>query len=90
MAWGRATGTLPGDDGAHRRGVTDEPEYGFYASDDPSIIARQLADMEAAGISVILLSYWGHGDSDLDGIVENKESEAMVRAAKGSSRLYFK
>ena len=72
----------PGDDDAHRRGITDEPEYGFYASDDPTTIARQLADMEAAGISVILLSYWGHGDSDLDGINENRESEAMVRAAK--------
>ena len=26
----------PGVHNAHRRGVTDEPEYGFYASDDPS------------------------------------------------------
>ena len=66
---------------AHRRGVTDEPEYGFYASDDPRVIARQLADMEAAGISVLLISYWGSGDSNLDSATENKESEAMVRAA---------
>ncbi len=72
----------PGADSAHRRGVTDEPEYGFYASDDPSVIAQQLADMEAAGISVILISYWGSGDSDLDGVKENAESEAIDRAAK--------
>lgn len=71
----------PGIHSAHRRGVTDEPEYGFYASDDPSVIARQLADMEAAGISVLLISYWGKGDSNLDGVNENRESEAMVRAA---------
>ncbi len=71
----------PGPHSAHRRGVTDEPEYGFYASDDTSVIARQLADMEEAGISVILLSWWGSGDSDLDGVKENKESEAMDRAA---------
>lgn len=64
-----------------RVGTTDEPEYGFYASDDPSVIAQQLADMEAAGISVLLISYWGSGDSNLDGVNENKESEAMVRAA---------
>ena len=65
-----------------RVGTTDEPEYGFYASDDPSVIAQQLADMEAAGISVLLISYWGSGDSNLDGGNENKESEAIVRAAK--------
>ncbi len=63
-----------------RVGVTDEPEYGFYASDDPHVIARQLEDMEEAGISVILVSWWGYGDSDLDDVNENKESEAMVRA----------
>ena len=66
---------------AHRRGVTDEPEYGFYASDDPLVVAQQLADMEAAGINVILISYWGSGDSDFDGVAEDKEAEAMVRAA---------
>ena len=71
----------PGVHSAHRRGVTDEPEYGFYASDNPSVIKRQLGDMQEAGISVILISYWGSGDSNLDGVNENKESEAMVRAA---------
>ena len=64
-----------------RVGTTDEPEYGFYASDDPDVIGRQLADMESAGISVLLISYWGDGDSNLDGVQENKESEAIVRAA---------
>ena len=72
----------PGIHSAHRRGVTDEPEYGFYASDDPNVIAQQLADMEAAGISVLLLSWWGSGDSDLDGVKENKESEGMARAVE--------
>ena len=74
--WNTDTGNL-----GSRVGVTDEPEYGFYASDDASVIVQQLADMEEAGISVILLSWWGSGDSDLDGVNENKESEAMVRAA---------
>ena len=74
--WNTGTGNF-----GSRVGVTDEPEYGFYASDDANVIAQQLADMVEAGISVILLSWWGSGDSDLDGVNENKESEAMVRAA---------
>ena len=72
----------PGVGSAHRRGVTDEPAYGFYASDDVAVISQQLADMESAGINVILISWWGWGDSNFDGIYENGESEAMVRASK--------
>ncbi len=71
-----------GPNSSHRRGVTDEPAYGFYSSDDESVIARQLADMEAAGINVILVSWWGSGDSDWDGHEENRESMAMVRATR--------
>ena len=72
----------PGVDNAHRRGVTDEPAYGFYASDDVEVISQQLADMESAGISVILVSWWGWGDSNFDGTRENRESVAMTRASK--------
>ena len=38
--------------------------------------------MEAAGISVLLISWWSNGDSDFDGVKENKESEAMARATE--------
>ena len=88
----------PGRNSAHRRGVTDEPVYGFYASDDPDVIAQQLSDMEKAGISVIFISWWGSGDTNLDGVIEEQplepnseklalsiqeqEAKAMARAAK--------
>ena len=45
--------------------VTDEPEYGFYASDDPKAIAQQLQDMERAGINTIFVSWFGWGDDKL-------------------------
>ncbi len=63
-----------------RVGVTDEPAYGFYASDDPAVIAQQLASMEQAGINTILVSWHGWGDTNFDGNVDDKEKEAMQRA----------
>ena len=63
-----------------RVGITDEPEYGFYASDDRTVIARQLADMEDAGISVIIASWHGNGDTDFDSLVDDHEKKANHRA----------
>ena len=63
-----------------RVGLTDEPAYGFYASDDPAVIAQQLASMEQAGINTILVSWHGWGDTNFDGNVNDKEKEAMQRA----------
>ena len=65
---------------ASRVGVTDEPEYGFYSSDDPTIIAKQLADMELAGIDTILASWHGTGDRDFDDVTDDFEMEAINRA----------
>lgn len=63
-----------------RVGITDEPEWGFYASDDPAIIAEQLDAMKQAGIDTILASWWGWGDSDLDGELDSMEGVGMNRA----------
>ena len=63
-----------------RVGVTDEPAYGFYASDDPAVIGQQLASMEEAGIGTIIVSWHGWGDINFDGNVDDKEKEAMQRA----------
>ena len=73
--WNTDVGTF-----GSRVGVTDEPEYGFYASDDPNVIAQQLGDMEEAGISVIIASWHGNGDTDFDGVVDDFEKQAMHRA----------
>ena len=48
----------------------ERPEAGFYSSADTNIIARQLREMEDAGIGVVVISWWGWGDADLDGVVE--------------------
>ena len=63
-----------------RVGITDEPTYGFYSSDDPAVISRQLNDMETAGIDTILVSWHGQGDTNFDLTADDKEKEAMQRA----------
>ena len=51
-------------------GVRYVPEKGYYCSSDPEVVSWQLEQMEKAGISVLLYSWWGWGDGDLDGTVE--------------------
>ncbi len=63
-------------------GVTDEPEYGYYSSDDPGVIAQQLQDMERAGINTIFASWYGWGDDNLDGSIDSPEGVGMHRATK--------
>ena len=72
------------DYGTHnsRVGVTDEPEYGYYASDDLDVIAQQLNDMELARISIIFASWHGNGDIDLDDTIDDHEKKANHRAIK--------
>ena len=41
----------------------------------PRVIDRQLEDMEKAGVSVILISWWGSGDSNFDGVIEEQPEE---------------
>ncbi len=64
-----------------RVGITDQPEYGYYASDDPAVIARQLTDMEKAGINTIFVSWFGWGDTNFDDVIDSQEGAAMHRAA---------
>ena len=47
--------------------VLNRPEIGHYPSDDDETIAWQLKKMEEAGIDTIIVSWWGWGDSNLDG-----------------------
>jgi glycoprotein endo-alpha-1,2-mannosidase len=47
------------------------PERGPYSSRDPAVLAAQMADVRAAGIGVIAVSWWGRGawdDESLDGL----------------------
>ena len=63
-----------------RDSVAVVPEQGFYASDDPQVIAKQVEQIESMGVSWILSSWWGWGDDDLDGVIDNKGREAIHRA----------
>jgi len=58
------------NDGPNTGGVRYVPEKGYYCSSDPEVVSWQLEQMEAAGISVLLYSWWGWGDGDLDEVVE--------------------
>ncbi len=51
-----------------RRVFFIEPEIGWYSTGNESTIAWQLAEMKKAGISVLMISWWGWGDGNLDGV----------------------
>ncbi len=63
--------------------VANRPEIGYYASDNDDTIAWQLDRMEEAGIDTIIVSWWGWGDSDLDGAydgyIEQRSHDALIR-----------
>jgi len=39
------------------------PLRGVYSSDDPHVLAQQLADMHAAGVNEVVVSWWGRGST---------------------------
>ena len=65
--------------------VANRPEIGYYASDDETI-AWQLREMEEAGIDTIIVSWWGWGDVDLygdvdeqtEGYIEQRSHDALI------------
>ncbi len=65
------------NDSPDSAGVIHMPYKGFYCSSDPDIVSWQLARMQEAGIGVILYSWWGWGDTDLDGGVEGHIDQRM-------------
>lgn len=70
-------GSTHWNDSPDTAGVIHTPYKGFYCSSDPDIISWQLARMQEAGISVVLYSWWGWGDTDLDGGVEGHVDQYM-------------
>lgn len=58
--------------------VKDRPSLGYYASLDNKTLGIQLSEMKAAGISMIIVSWWGRGNATqsgnsatLDGAINN-------------------
>ena len=68
------------NDSPDSAGVIYTPYMGFYCSSDPDIVSWQLARMQEAGINVVLFSWWGWGDTDLDGGVEGHVDQHMNAA----------
>ena len=73
-------GSTHWNDGPNTGGVRYTPEKGYYCSSDRGIVAWQLAKMTEAGISVLLYSWWGWGDGDLDGVVEGHPDQFINRS----------
>ena len=55
-------GSTHWNDGPNTGGVRYVPEMGYYCSSDPKVVSWQLDQMEEAGISFLLSSWWGWGD----------------------------
>ena len=51
------------------------PARGLYSSTDPAVLSAQMADMAAAGIDVVVTSWWGKGS------FEDKGLPAVMAAA---------
>lgn len=60
-------------------GTVYAPETGYYCSADPNVIRWQLDRVQEAGIGVLLVSWWGWGDTNLDGTVEGHPDAHMNR-----------
>jgi hypothetical protein len=64
------------NDGSDTGGIVHTPiaadgeKDPFYCSADPIRVAHQIRLMEDAGVTVLLYSWWGWGDKNLDGTIE--------------------
>ena len=73
-------GSTHWNDSPDTAGVIHTPYRGLYCSSDPDIVSWQLSSMQEAGISVVLYSWWGWGDTDLDGVIEGHVDQHMNAA----------
>jgi hypothetical protein len=65
--------------------VKDEPDIGFYASDNNATLAWQLSNMKQAGISVIVVSWWGMGND-----TTNQNAATLDRAIDNATLNVFR
>ena len=80
-----------GSDAIHGTGLHDsvavQPDKGFYCSDDPAVIVKQVVQMESMGIDWILTSWWGWGDDDL-GSHDNPVNEGRAAIDRAHRALF--
>ena len=77
--------------------VKDKPSLGYYASLDNETLGAQLSEMKNAGISVIIVSWWGTGNTTqsgdsatLDGAINNATSNLFRYLEATKSQWQFK
>ncbi len=63
-------------------GTVGEPEKGYYCCADPEVIEWQLDQLEGMGVEALFVSWWGWGDTDLDGDVEDHSDMYMNHGIK--------
>lgn len=66
--------------------VAETPALGYYCSANPEVIAQQVAWMKEAGITWLLVDWWGWGDNNLDGSIDDPVREAQHRATESLFR----
>lgn len=76
--WTGGPGTSHWNDG-NQGVVVDEPAIGYYASLDNNTLAWQLSNMNQAGVSVLVLSWWGVGNNSGGGT--NAQLDAAINNA---------
>ncbi len=64
------------------RGSTVRSRAWILLLSDPAVVSWQLDQMEKAGITVILYSWWGYGDRDLDGVIEGHPDQFINKSVK--------
>lgn len=77
--------------------VKDAPDIGFYASDNNNTLVWQLSEMKDAGISWILVSWWGTGNKtqsrgnwELDSAINNATLNLFEYLAANRATFPFK
>ncbi len=79
-------GSTHWNDGPNTAGIVHTPlqqeheRSAFYCSADPLRVKYQLDLMEDAGIKVLLFSWWGWGDGNLDGTIEGHPDQWINRS----------
>ena len=70
--------------------TTTWPEIGWYASKDEDTIAWQISQMQRAGIDTVIISWFGWGDTELDGTFDSQGLFAQYQEAAIALLDYIK
>lgn len=72
-------GSTHWNDTPNTGGVVDVPVRGYYCSADPEVVSWQLGVLEDMGVRALFVSWWGWGDTHLDGIADGHADMHMNR-----------